>query len=154
MITKRLRGVAFAAVLSLGMLFSGCGALPITFVSVLPAMVSGAGGGIAYSMTNVAYQTFSYPIGRVTTSIHSALAKMEIPEDSTTEIEDGVEIVALTRKLTIYIEVEEITPATTRVKVNAKRGTILKDKATAKEVLVQIGAILAKIHKADAEAGA
>lgn len=154
MITKRLRGFSFAAVLSLGLLFSGCGALPVTFVSILPAMLSGAGGGIAYSMTNVAYQTFSFPIERVTTSIHSALAKMEIVEDSTTETEDGVEIVALTRKLTIFIEVEEITPATTRVKVNAKRGTLLKDKATAKEVLMQIGAVLLKIHEAGDKGGA
>ncbi len=153
MFLKRFRLLLLAVILGFGTVVAGCGALPVTLVSVLPVMVSGAGGGIAYTMTNVAYQTFSYPIGRVTTSIHSALAKMEIPEDSETEVEDGVEIVAKTRKLTIYIEVEEITPATTRVKVNAKRGTILKDKSTAKEVLVQIGAVLEKIHDKGAEKG-
>ncbi len=146
MIPKRFRTVSAAAALGLCLLVSGCGALPVTFLSVLPVMVSGAGGGIAYTMTNVAYQTFSFPGERVTASVHSALAKMEIPVDSTAEIEDGVEIVALTRKLSIYIEIEEITPSTTRVKVNAKRGAILKDKATAKEILVQIGAVLEKIH--------
>jgi hypothetical protein len=151
MIIKRFRGLSIAAALGLTAVLSGCGALPITLVSVLPVMVSGAGGGIAYTMTNVAYQTFSYPIERVTASTHSALTKMEIAEDSTVEVEDGVEIVALTRKLTIYIEIEEITPSTTRVKVNAKRGTILKDKATATEVLVQIGAVLEKIHTAGDE---
>ncbi len=151
---KRFRLLFLAATLGSSIVVSGCGALPVTLVSVLPVMVSGAGGGIAYTMTNVAYQTFSYPIGRVTTSIHSALAKMEIAEDSMVEVEYGLEIVARTRKLTIYIEVEEITPSTTRVKVNAKRGTILKDKATAKEVLVQIGAVLERIHKEGVEKSA
>lgn len=146
MIFKRFRALSVAAILGASITVSGCGALPVTLVSVLPVMVSGAGGGIAYTMTNVAYQTFSYPIGRVTTSVHGALAKMEIAEDSSLDTEDGVEVVALTRKLTIYIEIEEITPSTTRVKVNAKRGAVLKDKATAKEILVQIGAVLDKIH--------
>ncbi len=144
---KSFRSLLFAAILGSGLAVSGCGALPVTLVSVLPVMVSGAGGGIAYTVTNVAYKTFSYPIDMVTESVHDALTKMQIAEEPMAEIEDGVEITGLTRKLTIYIDIEEITPSTTRVKVNAKRGTIMKDKATAKEILVQIDAALVKVSE-------
>ncbi len=128
--------------LGLTLLSGGCGVLPVSVAAVIPLFVSAGGGGVAYTVTNVAYQTFSYPLKDVENAVHVALKKMEIGEFGKEEIEDGLEIQAATKKLHIYISMEMITPATTKVKVNAKRGTFLKDKATAKEILVQVGKVI------------
>jgi hypothetical protein len=137
-ITRLFSKIPAVPAVILALLLSGCGALPITLAGVLPIIASGAGGGVAYTMTNIAYKTFSYPIGEVEGSLHAALEKMEIKEVGSEKLEYGVNVTAETRKLDIYIWMEEVTASTTRVKVNAKKGAILKDKATATEIIVQI----------------
>ncbi len=121
---------------------TSCGSLPLTLPMALPLIVSSAGGGIAYTVTNVAYKTFSYPIDDVERAAHRALERMEISETGRESYEDGVRITASIKKLTVYIDLEELTPTTTKVRVNVKRGLILKDKATATEILVQTGRFL------------
>jgi hypothetical protein len=139
---KTFRIAKISAALMLAAALSGCGALPVAIPFALPVLVSGAGGGIAYTVTNVAYKTFSDPLASVEDAAHTAIDRMQLKEIGTEETEDGIRIVAFTRKLDILIELEEITPATTKVKVNAKRGPVLKDKATATEIIRQMGEIL------------
>jgi len=126
------------AALALAGVLAGCGALPVTLPLALPVLVSGAGGSVAYTVTNIAYKTFSYPIEEVKEATHMALEKMLIGEAGEEELEDGVKISATTKKLHIYIDLEKITPNTTKVSVNAKRGAVLKDKSTATEIISQI----------------
>ncbi len=115
-------------------LLAGCEFLPLA----VPIMVSGAGGGVAYTVTNVAYKTFSYPMKKVEGATHTALKKMAINEvKREANDDDTVRIIASTKKLNIYIDLEQITPATTKISVNAKRNTLLKDKATATEIIEQ-----------------
>ncbi len=139
---SRLKHIIVLPALALTLLISGCGALPVSVAAFIPIFVSAGGGGVAYTVTSVAYKTFSYPLKDVENAVHGALEKMEIGEFGNEVLEDGIEISAATKKLHIYITMEEITSATTKVKVNAKRGTFLKDKATAREILVQIGRVL------------
>lgn len=127
-----------SAALVLAGVLAGCGALPVTLPMALPVLVSGAGGGVAYTVTNIAYKTFSYPIEEVEDATHRALEKMLIDEAGEEELEDGVKISATTKKLDVYIDLEKITPNTTKVSVNAKRGPVLKDKSTATEIISQI----------------
>ena len=141
-IPSRLKRIIVFPALGLTLLLGGCGALPVSVAALIPVFVSAGGGGVAYTVTSVAYQTFSYSFEEVDGAVHSALKKMEIGEFGSEEFEDGLEISAATKKLKIYVTLEKITPATTKVKVNAKRGTFLKDKATAKEILVQVGRAL------------
>ncbi len=113
---------------------AGCEVLPLA----VPFMVSGAGGGAAYTITNVAYKTFSYPIKKVENATRNALKKMAIKEVKREGNNDGtVRITASTERLRIYIDLESITPATTKISVNAKRNAVLKDKATATEIIEQ-----------------
>ncbi|HHL39167.1 MAG TPA: DUF3568 family protein [Deltaproteobacteria bacterium] len=120
----------------------GCTALPGMLPLALPVLVSGAGGGIAYTVTNVAYKTFSYPIEKVEAANRKALRKMGIVEVWRKVEDSNVEVKAETSKLTIYIDFEKITAATTKMKVNVKRALIFKDKATATEIIVQTGRFL------------
>jgi len=121
---------------------AGCGALPVTLTALVPAVLSGAGSGIAYTVTNVVYKTFSYPLEDVVEAHEKALEKMGIDEVGRKQGEEKLRITASTRRLKIEIDLESITPRTTKIKVNAKRSAFLKDKATATEIIEQTGNFL------------
>jgi len=107
--------------------------------------VSAVGGGIAYTVTNVAYKTFNYPLDQVSQATTLALKKMAMPIEGNSETERGRKIKACTEKrLKIVVELEPITSKCTKMKVTAKKGLIFKDKATATEIIYQTDKILEK----------
>ena len=65
---------------------------------------------------------------------------IKIIDDSKTE--DGRIITAATKELDIVIHLEDVTTKTTQVKVDARKRVVLKDKATAAEIINQVGKIL------------
>jgi hypothetical protein len=65
---------------------------------------------------------------------------IKIIEDNKSE--DGRTITADTEELDIVIDLEEVTSKTTKVKVDARKRVVLKDKATAAEIINQVGKIL------------
>ncbi|HTZ18781.1 MAG TPA: DUF3568 family protein [Dissulfurispiraceae bacterium] len=109
-------------------------------VSVL---IAGAGGGISYTLSNVAYKTVNYPLDDVRRAVHDALEKMAIKEIQATQTEKGIRINAVTMDLKIYIDLVWITYKTTRISVDARKNLILKDKATAAAIIEQTDGILA-----------
>lgn len=113
-------------------LVSGCTAIALT----------GAGAGISYTLSNVAYRSFSFPVDRVHHATIDALKKMDIKVIDDRESEDGRTITAATKELDIVINLEEVTLKTTQVKVDARKSVVLKDKATAAEIINQVGKIL------------
>ena len=119
-------------VVFLFLFLSGCTAVALT----------GAGVGVSYTLSNVAYRSFSSPVDKVHDATIAALKKMGISiiDDSTSEA--GRTITAETSELDIVINLEEITIKTTQVKVDARKNVILKDKATAAEIINQMGKIL------------
>ena len=74
-------------------LLSGCTAVALT----------GAGAGISYTLSNVAYRSFSSPVDRVHDATVAALKKMDIKIISDGESEDGRAITASTKELDIVI---------------------------------------------------
>jgi hypothetical protein len=110
-------------------LLSGCTAIALT----------GAGAGISYTLGNVAYRSFSFPVDRVHHATMAALKKMNIKIINDRKIEDGRTITADTKELDIVIDLEEVTSKTTQVKVDARKRVVLKDKATAAEIINQVG---------------
>ena len=105
-------------------------------------LVTGASGGVAYTITNVAYKTVVSPIDQVEFANRLALMKMRIRYIERRETGSGVQIVAETNELNIYIDLEKITPKTTKIGVNAERNILLKDKATAVAIIEQTEAML------------
>ncbi|MGD9233420.1 MAG: DUF3568 family protein [Desulfobacterales bacterium] len=111
---------------------SGCTAIALT----------GAGAGISYTLSNVAYRSFSFPVDRVHQATIDALKKMDIKIIDDIKSEEGRTITATTKELDIVIHLEEVTSKTTQVKVDARKRVVLKDKATAGEIINQVGKIL------------
>ena len=114
------------------LLLSGC-------TSVL---VTGASGGVAYTLTNIAYKTIVSPIDQVEFANRLALMKMRIRYAGRTETENGVKIVAGTPELNIYIKLEKITPETTKIIVDAGKNIVMKDRATAVAIIEETEAML------------
>ena len=103
---------------------------------------AGAGVGASYTLSNVAYRSFSLPVDRVHQATISALKKMDIKIIEDNKSEDGRTITADTEELDIVIDLEEVTSKTTQIKVDARKRVVLKDKATAAEIINQVGKIL------------
>lgn len=113
-------------------LLAGCTAIVLT----------GAGAGITYTLSNVAYKSFSSSLDRVHRATVDALKKMDIKTINDYKTVDGRTITAATKELDIVIDLEEVTSKTTQIKVDARKRVILKDKATAAEIINQVGMIL------------
>jgi Protein of unknown function (DUF3568) len=120
-----------------------CTALFFFFLSGCAAVaLTGAGVGVSYTLTNVAYRSFSSPVDKVHNATIAALKKMGIMITDDSESEAGRTITAETSDLDIVINLEKITSKTTQVKVDARKNILLKDKATAAEIINQMGKIL------------
>ena len=113
-------------------ILSGCAAVALT----------GAGVGVSYTLSNVAYRTFSSPGDQVHTATVDALNRMGIKIVNDYKSENGRTINASTKELDIEINLEEVTLKTTQIKVDARKSIVLKDKATAAEIINQVGKIL------------
>jgi hypothetical protein len=105
-------------------------------------LVTGASGGVAYTYTNVAYKTVVSPIDQVEFANRLALMKMRIKYVGRVETGNGIQIVAETSGLDIYIDLEKITPKTTKICVDAEKNIVLKDKATAVAIIEETEAML------------
>ena len=105
-------------------------------------LITGASAGVAYTFTNVAYKTIACPIDQVEFANRLALMKMKIKYVERMETGSGVRIVAETSELNIYINLEQITPKTTRISVDAKKSIIVKDKATADSIIQETESML------------
>jgi hypothetical protein len=121
------------AVLALGSLsLGGCAAVGLTALGV------GMATGVGHTLSGMVYKTFTTPQANVKRATYSALGRMQIKvvntkRDGSTEV-----ITAKAADREIEIELEALTPNTTRMLVVAKKdGGILRDGATATEIILQ-----------------
>ena len=126
---KRLLRISLAvAALNLG----GCVAVGLTALGV------GMATGVSHTLSGMVYKTFTTPQAQVKRATMSALQRMQIKvveskRNGTTEV-----IKAKASDRDIDIELEALTPNTTRMVVTAKKdGGLLRDGATATEVILQ-----------------
>ena len=121
-------------------------ALFLVLLPLLPGCaaiaLSGAGVGVSYTLSNVAYRSFSFPLDPVHSSTITALKNMDIAIIENNRWQGGRTITAATRELDIKIELKEVTSKTTKIEVDARKHLVLKDKATAAEIINQVGKLL------------
>lgn len=103
----------------------------------LPAVIAGAGSGISYTFTNIAYRTMTNPAEEVERGVLKAASNMSLKVVKVERKDSSIEISAKTRVHTITVTLERLTPTLTRISVNAKKGYVFKDKTTAFEVIFQ-----------------
>jgi hypothetical protein len=128
--SARRAAVAAMAVAAAGLL-SGCEPLSLAALGV------GGSAAVNHKVSGTPYRTFTAPLPRVKTASLGALKRMGIKAERTTKIENGELITARAGKREIEVELESLTPNTTRMKVVARQGGLFYDSATASEIIAQ-----------------
>jgi hypothetical protein len=93
-------------------------------------------------LDGVAYRTFTAPLPQVENATRTALNRMGINVDSSANTEQGRAIRATSNDREIEIELEMVSPKTTRIRTVAKQGIFFKDRATAGEIIFQTEKVL------------
>lgn len=113
-------------------LLVGCNTLVTTMLGV------GANIGINHQISGYASKTFVKPLPDVADAAQAALARMEIGVFTVDAQGDNKTIWAYAGDLAIEIELDALTPATTRMRVIARRSIgILVDSSTAMAITLE-----------------
>jgi len=123
---------ALIGILALMLWQSGCAQV------LVPGTIAGAGELYRYSTGNIAQQTLVGNPDQVISATQKALKKMNIELTGIDRSDTEAVVSAETAELRIRIELQPVTPTVTRVAVNAAKNHVVKDKATASEILSQI----------------
>lgn len=115
----------------IALLLSACEPVSLTMMSI------GAGAGVSHQMGGLAYRTFTAPLPRVKVAAVAALKRMGIKVDSVEKTSNGEILYAIAADRKIEVEIEAVTPATTRIRAVARKDTFLVDSATAVEIITQ-----------------
>lgn len=122
--------IAALALASLGL--NGCAAVALTALGV------GMATGVSHQLGGMVYKTFSTSQANVKRAAFGAMNRMQIKVTQSKRDGSNETIHAKAGDREIVIELEALTPATTRMKVQARQnGGILTDGATATEVILQ-----------------
>ena len=121
------------AVLALATLpLCGCAAVALTALGV------GMATGVSHTLSGMVYKTFTTPQAQVEKATYGALSRMQVKVTNAKRDGSSKTILARAGDRDIEIELEALTPNTTRMAVTAKKdGGILRDGATATEVILQ-----------------
>lgn len=116
---------------------SGCTAIATGLVSV------GAGFGISHHVSGTSYRTFTEPLVRVGNATRAALKRMAINVESAQATTRGEVLKASVGDRRIEVELEALTPNTTRMRsVAIYRGGLVLDAATGQEIVAQTEKVL------------
>jgi hypothetical protein len=111
---------------------SGCAAVALTAGGV------GLSTGVSHTLGGIVYKTFAAPQAKVRRSTVAALGRMQIKIVEAKRDGNKEVITARASDREIEIEIEALTPNTTRLAVTAiKDGGLLRDSATATEIILQ-----------------
>ena len=111
---------------------NGCVAVGLTALGV------GMATGVSHTLSGMVYKTFTTPQAQVKKAALGALHRMQVKVVDTKRNGTTETIRAKAGDRDIEIELEALTPGTTRMVVTAKKdGGILRDGATATEVILQ-----------------
>lgn len=150
--------VMVVATLAVAMSLQGCaGGLGLTLLGI--GASTGASTGINHTLGGIAYKTFTVPSDDLHAATLAALGAMDMPVDkdemsATPDTANIREITASAADREIDIEIEEVTPRTTRLRVVASKDVLFKDSATATEIIMQTALALDELQAAKARRAA
>jgi len=114
------------------MVLNGCAAVALTALGV------GMATGVSHQLGGMVYKTFTTSQAQVKRAAYGAMNRMQIKVVQNKRDGSNETIIAKAGDREIVIELEALTPNTTRMKVQARQnGGILSDGATATEVILQ-----------------
>ena len=134
--TRAGRRTALFVLVGLGsVMLAGCEGAALTMFGV------GASTGVQHSLNGVTYRTFTAPSAKVKNATLVALGRMAIKVDKTNKQGSDDIIVAKASDRSIEVELQALSPNTTRMRAVAKQG-VFYDNATAYEIIAQTEKVL------------
>jgi hypothetical protein len=127
-------GVALVVLCGLG--FQGCALAGLPLLGLGQA-VNGGTEVVSYTMDSVAYKTFAASETEVRAATLQTFKRMAIDVTGTERKEKGTDIKAIAGDRTVDVEIDRITPRTSRLSVVVKKGWFLRDRSTAGEIVTQ-----------------
>ena len=122
------------ALISLASL-TACAPLALTAVGV------GSAAGVQHTLNGIAYRTFTAPLPQVRGAAVASLNRMGIKVDSRDKSKEGEVIKARAGGREIEIELDALTPNTTRMRTAVRNGLFM-DAATSTEIILQTERVL------------
>ena len=119
-------------------LLSGCESIALVAFGV------GGSTAVNHTLTGITYRTFTVPLPQVKTASVTALNRMGMRRAGGQKSASGETILAKATDRDIEIELEALSPNTTRMRVVARNGGLLYDSATATEIILQTEKALGK----------
>ena len=130
------RGYRTAVVLVMFSLFaSGCDPISLTAFGV------GSAASVQHTLSGISYRTFTASLPEVRAAALAALGRMGIKDSARSRTAEGEVITAKAGGRDIEIELDAITPKTTRMRTTVRNG-VLMDSATGTEIILQTERIL------------
>lgn len=120
---------AVAAMMALAL---GAGCAPVA----LTAFGVGTATGVQHTLNGIAYRTFTVPLPQLRSAATTSLNRMGIKVASREKTKEGELIKASASEREIEIELDSITPNTTRMRVAVRNGLFM-DSATGTEIILQ-----------------
>ena len=113
-----------------GILLAGCDPVSLTVFGV------GTASGVQHTLNGISYRTFTAPMSQVRTAALGSLNRMGIKVSSREKTEEGEIIKASAKERDVEIELDAITPSTTRMRASVRNGVFM-DSATGTEIILQ-----------------
>ena len=113
----------------------GCAAIGLTALTV--AAGTGTGLGVGHTLDSITYKTFSVPLSGVSRATVMTLDRLDMPVMDVASTEEGQTITAEAGDRTVEIELDRLTTTATRMRVVVKKNWLIRDRATATEIILQ-----------------
>jgi len=138
--TRRRRGVistlALFGCLTLVVTgLSGCAAVGLSALTI--AAGTGAGVGAGHTLDSITYKTFSVPLPGLSRATILTLDRLDMPVMETEHTDEGQKITARAGDRTVEVELDRLTTVATRMRVVVKKNWLIRDRATATEIILQ-----------------
>ena len=128
----KAKTLRIAIALAAAWLLGGCAPVAITALGV------GMATGVSHTLGGMVYKTFTAPQASVKKATMTALNRMQIQVKKARRDGSSEVITARAGDRDVEIELEALTPNTTRMLVTARKDAgILSDSATATEIILQ-----------------
>jgi len=136
--TDRLNGqygawrklVRLPVLFGIGVLLAGCDPVSLTVFGV------GTASGVQHTLNGISYRTFTASMPQVRTATLGSLNRMGIKVSSREKTKEGEVIKASANERDVEIELDAITPSTTRMRTTVRNGLFM-DSATGMEIIIQ-----------------
>ena len=129
------------AIVTLGLMLlalitlQGCAGLPLAAFSIIAG--AGASAGMGHTLDSITYKTFSVPLSGLTRATVMTLDRLDMPVMEVEDTEEGQSITALAGERTVEIELDRMTTNASRMRVVVKKNILIRDRATATEIILQ-----------------